>query len=246
MNNLRHYKFELPPLPYGYGALEPYIDEKTMRLHHDAHLKTYVDNLNAALSPYPELYGWTLEQLIYYADFLPENIRTAVEHNAGGVYNHTFFFENMSPKKSTAFSDAAGGAVATPNNVTPHGDSSTAPYGDNMTTPRGNLLSKIDYIYGGIENFKKLFKADALAVFGSGYTWLAADKLNNLKLLSTANQKTPLKQNLRPILCIDVWEHGYYLKHYNKRADYIDDWFNLINFESAEKNYDKNGCGTPR
>lgn len=206
-----HYKFELIPLPYAYGALEPHIDEKTMRLHHDAHLKTYVDNLNGTLSPHPELYGWTLEQLICYAGFLPEGIRMAVEHNAGGVYNHNFFFENMSPEKS----------------------------GDNLTAPQSKLLSKINYTYGGLETLKKLFKTEALAVFGSGYTWLTADAEGNLKLLSTANQETPIKQNLRPILCIDVWEHGYYLKHYNKRADYIDDWFNVINWENAKKNYDE-------
>ncbi|MCL2354507.1 MAG: superoxide dismutase [Oscillospiraceae bacterium] len=203
----QHYKFKLMPLPYSYNALEPYIDTLTMELHHDRHLKTYVDNLNTALEKYPEYQMWSLEKLIMNANWLPEDIRTAVKNNAGGVYNHNFFFANMSSDRNTKLSE--------------------------------NLANKVNEIFGGFDKFKEEFKKTALSVFGSGYAWLVLDKNNKLRVITTANQDTPLTLDMKPIMVIDVWEHAYYLKHYNKRADYIDDWFNVVDLNKASKNYEE-------
>jgi len=200
-----HYKFELTPLPYAYSALEPYIDALTMQLHHDRHLKTYIDNLNAALEKYPEYQSWSLEKLITNANWLPPDIRTTVINNAGGVYNHEFFFTNLAPPNTTALSE--------------------------------ELANKINQTFGSYDKFKQAFKTAALSVFGSGYAWLVLDKNGNLKIITTANQGTPLTLDMKPIMAIDVWEHAYYLKHYNVRADYIDDWFNVVNLEKASENY---------
>ncbi len=202
------YKFELMPLPYDYSALEPYIDTKTMQIHHDRHLQTYVDNLNAALSGYPEYQNWPLEKLIRHSNWLPDEIRTKVKNNAGGVYNHNLYFNNLSPNKKTQ--------------------------------PSGALADAINSVFGSFENFKEAFKKQALAVFGSGYAWLVVDKDNQLRIITTANQDTPLTLDACPLMTIDVWEHAYYLKHYNKRADYIDDWFNVVDFDKALDNY--NAC----
>jgi len=208
---MNHYPFQLVPLPYAYNALEPYIDEKTMHLHHDKHLQTYVNNLNAALKDYPQLQTWSLEQLLYYSDMLPEQIRTAVINNGGGVYNHNFYFANLSPTQSN---------------------------------PTGELLNAINDQFGSLDNFKTKFKAQALSVFGSGYTWLVINKDGKLEIVNTKNQDTVLPLNSCAVIGIDVWEHAYYLKHYNVRADYIDDWSKIVNWPQAEQNYVS--CQKPR
>jgi len=194
--NKQHYPFTLMPLPYGYNALEPRIDTLTMQLHHDRHLKTYVDNLNAALAPYPATHGMTLAQLILSAPKLPKALQTPVLHNAGGVWNHDFFFKHMAP----------GGRP-----------------------PSDALRRLINRDFGSCDAFKAKFKEAALGVFGSGYAWLAPAG-GRLRIVTTANQDTPIALGLRPIAGIDVWEHAYYLKHYNVRADYIDDWFGVAAF----------------
>jgi len=214
MNNIEatnHYPFQLVPLPYAYNALEPYIDEKTMRLHHDKHLQTYVNNLNAALKDYPEFHNWSLEQLLYYSDRLPETIRTTVLNNGGGIYNHNFFFAGLAGV--------------------------TDKEGTQYVKPSGVFMQEINAKYGSWESFQQEFKKQALSVFGSGYTWLVSDQNGNLKILNTKNQDTVLPLNLYPIMSIDVWEHAYYLKHYNVRADYIDDWFKVVNLAMAEERY---------
>lgn len=203
MNN-NHYPFINLPLPYGYDALEPFIDEKTMYLHHDRHLQTYIDNLNAALREHPNLQDLSLTQLIRSAYRLPQPLRTAIRNNAGGVYNHRFFFEGL---------------------INPSDD-----------RPSGELADAIAGSFGSFDAFLELFKKAALSVFGSGYAWLVTDK-TKLSIVTTANQNTPIEHGLEPILAIDVWEHAYYLKHYNVRADYIDDWMRIINWKQAEKNY---------
>lgn len=203
MNN-NHYPFINLPLPYGYDALEPFIDEKTMYLHHDRHLQTYIDNLNAALREHPNLQDLSLTQLIRSAYRLPQPLRTAIRNNAGGVYNHRFFFEGLK---------------------NPSDDRSS-----------GELADAIAGSFGSLDAFLELFKKAALSVFGSGYAWLVTDK-TKLSIVTTANQNTPIEHGLEPILAIDVWEHAYYLKHYNVRADYIDDWMRIINWKQAEKNY---------
>lgn len=198
MNNT--YPFVNTPLPYAYDALEPYIDEKTMHLHHDRHLQTYIDNLNAIIKEHPELQTWTLEGLLELSAFLPKEIRQPVINNAGGVYNHRFFFDSMTP---------AG------------------------KQPEENpLLAEIARQFGSLEAFQEQLKKEALAVFDSGYAWLAADG-GKLKIIRTANQDTPLPLDLQPLLALDVWEHAYYLKHYNQRAAYIDDWFSVVDWEKA-------------
>ncbi len=200
-----HYKFENYPLPYAYDALEPYIDTETMHLHHDRHLQTYVDNLNKALKDSPRLQKLSLEQLICMAGQLPKTVRIPVSRNAGGVFNHRFFFEGMSPRS--------------------------------QKLPAGQLGREIDIAFGSFDGFRERFKESALSVFGSGYTWLAADKRGKLKIITTANQETPLTAGLTPIITIDLWEHAYYLKHFNKRADYVDAWFHVADWSKAEENY---------
>lgn len=204
---LEHYVFENIPLPYAYSSMEPFIDTKTMELHHDRHLQTYVDNLNLALENYPMYHDWSLDMLICMSSKLPREIRTAVKNNAGGVYNHNFYFFTLSPKSSKE--------------------------------PTGVLKNKIEEQFGSYENFKSQWKKAALSVFGSGWAWLVSNQHGKLSILTTANQETPLTQNLCPILLIDVWEHAYYLKHYNKRADYIEDWFQVVNWDMADRNYMK-------
>ena len=201
-----HYPFVNPPLPYAYDSLEPFIDTKTMHLHHDRHLQTYVNNLNNALKDYPELKSWTLEQLIYNDQDLPIAIRESVKNNGGGVYNHIFYFDGMTNAESRS--------------------------------QAGLLYSAIVKDFDSVEQFYKEFKDAALSVFGSGYAWLVVDKNGKLRIITSANQDTPIVQNLCPIAAIDVWEHAYYLKHYNERAAYIDDWYHVANWEHAGKLYE--------
>ena len=191
-----HYVYKNLPLPYAYEALEPYIDTKTMMLHHDKHLQTYIDNLNKAIQPYKEYHNWPLERLLYYVNILPKEIQTSVSHNGGGVYNHRFYFDGMTP--------------------------------NSLGKPVGNLKEKINEEYGSFETFKNDFKEAALSVFGSGYAWLVLTCHDNLKIMITKNQETLIGKPVMSILTIDVWEHAYYLKHYNKRVNYIDDWFSVV------------------
>lgn len=200
-----HYIFENPPLPYSYEAMEPYIDAKTMELHHDRHLQSYVDNLNAILKEYPEYQSLSLRQLLLYLDFLPASIQTPVKNNAGGVYNHLFYFSLL---KNPA-----------------------------QKQPENPLHMRISEQFGSFEAFCRLFTRAALSVFGSGYAWLVKTSYGQLRIITTANQDTPLPLQLCPVLNLDVWEHAYYLKHYNKREDYIDDWFHIINWEQANQYY---------
>ena len=204
MNNT--YPFKLVPLPYAYNAMEPFIDEKTMHLHHDAHLQTYVTNLNNALKDYPSLQSWTLEQLLYYSHLVPEQIRTTVINNGGGVYNHDFFFANLKNPQ-------------------------------NKKAPSGALVDALVSQFGSFDNFKAKFKQQALGVFGSGWTALVLNKDRKLEIVNTHNQDTVLPLDAQLIILLDVWEHAYYLKNYNVRASYIDNWFNVVDLDQAETNY---------
>ena len=198
------YPFELLPLPYLYDALEPHIDTETMFFHHSRHLKTYVDNLNRLLKPYPEFHEWTLERLLLENKKLPEEIRQGVWNNAGAVYSHQFFFTGMTP---------------------------------NSTKLSGKLKDALFLDFKSWEDFYEVFFEMALKLFGSGYLWLAADERGKLVLLPLPNQDTPLPQLLTPILNLDLWEHAYYLKHRNLRADYIKAWFQAVNWAEAERRY---------
>ena len=202
-----HYPFENAPLPYAYDALEPYIDEKTMQLHHDKHLKTYIDNLNSTLKKYPPLQTLPLVQLIRTVGQMSGKDYVAILRNAGGVYNHRFFFNGMCP--------------------------------NGKKTPDGALAAAIDRRFGSLNTFQEKFTETALSVFGSGYVWLVNGK-QGLCLLTTANQGIPAGA-VKPLLSLDLWEHAYYLKHYNKRADYINDWWNVVNWDLVAQKY-RYGC----
>lgn len=196
--------YQLPKLPYGYDALEPYIDVETMHIHHEKHHNAYVTNLNAAIEKHPELGLKSIEELIADIDALPEDIRTAVRNNGGGHANHTFFWEIMAPK--------AGGE------------------------PVGELKTAIDEAFGSFTDFKAKFKAAATTRFGSGWAWLVL-KDGKLEIISTPNQDSPLMEGLTPILGLDVWEHAYYLNYRNVRPDYVDAFWNVVNWDKVNELY---------
>ena len=201
------YPFQLKSLPYECDALEPFIDAETMYLHHDKHLRTYVDNLNKALEPHPEFHNWTLEQLLMNLELLPNDIRTMVQNNGGGVYNHNLFFEILKR--------------------------------DTQLLQTGPLFKAIIDAFGGISQMEAALKKAALSVFGSGWAWLVADDYGKLSILTTANQDIIDLHDFIPIINLDIWEHAYYLKNQNRRAEYIDKFFQVINWEEAERNYSK-------
>lgn len=203
MNNIC-YPFVKTPLGYEYDALEPFIDEKTMCLHHSRHLQTYIDQLNAILEKNPVLQKRTLKELLLNCCRLPDCVQIPIHNNAGGVYNHRFFFDSM-------------GVPGCKNDA-----------------PSGCLAEAIHQQFGCFDHFKAEFKKEALSVFGSGYAWLVIDRCC-LKIVKTANQDTPLGSGVCPLLNLDVWEHAYYLKHYNVRAAYIDDWFQVVNWNKVEQ-----------
>ena len=194
--------FTLPPLEYDYNALEPYIDEETLRVHHDALHQAYVDNLNRVLANRPAFYNQTLEDLLLFSDRLPSEIQTQVINNAGGHYNHSLMWQLIGPANNSA--------------------------------PTGKFKEAI----GSPDNLKAMLKAAGNSVFGSGYAWLALNPYGRLQIVTTSNQTTPIPLRMIPILPIDVWEHSYFLKHKNKRGDYIDDYFNVINWDRVSARYE--------
>ncbi len=200
----RYFPFVNFPLPYAYNALEPFIDEETMHLHHDRHLQTYIDNLNQIMEENPALQKYSLEQLICSWRSLPCHLQTPVRNNAGGIFNHRFYFESMQEPGTPC--------------------------------PAPELFREMRRQFGTPENFRAEFKKAALSVFGSGYAWLISDR-GCLKIVTSANQNTPVFHGGSLLLNIDVWEHAYYLKHYNMRAAYIDDWFRVVNWNRAEERF---------
>jgi Fe-Mn family superoxide dismutase len=198
--------FEVPALPYDYDALEPHIDEQTMRVHHDKHHQAYVDNANKAL----EGTAWAespVEQVLgALADILPEDKQTAVRNNGGGHANHSLFWEIMSP-------DGGG-------------------------EPSGSLGAAIESTFGGLDELKSAVNDAGVKRFGSGWTWLVHDG-TGLAVRSTPNQDSPLLDDHVPLLGIDVWEHAYYLKYQNRRPDYLQAWWNVVNWGAVQKRYDE-------
>ena len=195
--------YSVPDLPYDYNALEPHIDEETMRLHHDKHHQAYVDKANAALEG-TEWADMDAEEVLTKLDDLPDDKRTAVRNNGGGHYNHSLFWEWMSP-------DGGG-------------------------EPEGELADAIDSTFGSLDELKKAVNDGGVNRFGSGWTWLVHDG-TGLAVYSTPNQDSPLMQSDEPLLGIDVWEHAYYLKYQNKRPDYLDAFWNVVNWAKVAELY---------
>lgn len=197
-------QFKLPDLPYAYDALEPYIDAKTMEIHHTKHHNTYVTNLNKALEG-QNLGSPTIEELVAAIDTLPESIRTAVQNNGGGHVNHGMFWQIMVRN---------GGGE-----------------------PKGELAKAIRDELGGFNAFKDAFTKAALTRFGSGWAWLCLDGNHRLVVESTANQDSPLMRGRTPILGLDVWEHAYYLKYQNRRPEYVEAFYHVINWDMVSQRY---------
>ncbi|HEU5061536.1 MAG TPA: superoxide dismutase [Solirubrobacterales bacterium] len=195
--------FSVPDLPYPYDALEPHIDEATMRVHHDKHHQAYVDKANAALEG-TEWADRDVEDVLRNLNALPGDKQAAVRNNAGGHYNHTLFWQMLSPD--------GGGA------------------------PSGELASAIDDKFGSLDSFKEEFKNAGIARFGSGWAWLVKDS-SGLAVVSTANQDSPISDGQTPLLGCDVWEHAYYLKYQNKRPEYIDAFWNVVNWDYVAERF---------
>ncbi len=204
-------KHLLPRLPYEYAALEPHIDAHTMMLHHDKHHASYVTNLNSALDDFPDLQERTASWLLLNLSEVPEKIRTAVRRNAGGHVNHSLFWRAMSPTGEGA--------------------------------PTGLLADAIRRDFGGFGLFKALFDDAAAKLFGSGWVWLARtrDDGGKLEVYTTPGHDNPMMQGHFPLLVNDVWEHAYYLKHENRRADYLKGWWPVVNWEEASALFERSG-----
>jgi superoxide dismutase, Fe-Mn family len=197
--------YQLPALPYAFDVLEPYIDAKTMEIHHDKHHGAYVMNLNKALEGQTELEKLGVEQLISHLDRVPDNVRSAVRNNGGGHANHSMFWKLM--KKG-------GGGE-----------------------PRGPIAEAIKSTFGSFADFKTKFNQAAMTRFGSGWAWIQVTG-GKLILESTANQDSPLMTDGRPVMGLDVWEHAYYLHYQNRRADYVEAWWNVVNWDAVNENYE--------
>jgi superoxide dismutase, Fe-Mn family len=197
--------FQLPKLQYKYDALEPFIDTKTMEIHHSKHHQTYTDKFNVALEKHPEFYKKKAEEIIADLQNVPEEIRGAVKNHGGGYINHNFFWEILAPAKGQRVS--------------------------------GSLAKAIDKKFGSFDEFKKKFNEAALNRFGSGWAWFVVNSNKELEIMSTANQDSPLTEGKTPLLTIDVWEHAYYLKYQNKRADFVEAFWNVVNWKRVEELY---------
>jgi len=196
----------LPPLPYAFDALEPYIDARTMEIHHDKHHGGYVTNLNKALEGHPELQKLPVEELLAQIAKVPEAVRTAVRNNGGGHMNHSMFWTSM--KKG-------GGGE-----------------------PSGDLADAVKKAFGSYGDFRKAFTQAATTRFGSGWAWLLI-RGGKLTIESTANQDNPVMEGGKAVLGLDVWEHAYYLKYQNRRPEYIEAWWNTINWAQVADNFAK-------
>ena len=207
--------FKLPSLDYKYDGLEPVIDAKTMEIHHNKHHQGYVDKLNKTLENHPELQKKSLEDLVKEIDKLPEEIKDGVRKAGGGHYNHSLYWEIMGEEKGQ---------------------------------PEGKLLEAIKKEFGGVEEFKTRFSEAAKGLFGSGWAWLSAGQ-GRLWICSTSNQDSCLMRGVvkcscnrqgegYPILGIDVWEHAYYLKYQNRRAEYVDNFWQVVNWKKVAERYE--------
>ncbi len=195
----------LPPLPYAFDALEPYIDAQTMQIHHDRHHAAYVSNLNNALASFPELAQRPVEGLLRDLGAIPESVRTAVRNNGGGHANHTLFWQALAK--------------------------------EGPRQPVGELAKAMDARFGNFGAFQDQLTRAAMSVFGSGWAWLTVGPDRQLAIVPTSNQDTPLSAGHTPLLGLDVWEHAYYLKYQNRRADYVAALHNVINWDFVSSRY---------
>lgn len=200
--------FTLPPLGYGYDALEPHIDTATMKVHHTGHHQAYVTALNKLTDKVPELKSKPIEEILADLTVVPEESRTGVRNNLGGHFNHTFFWDLMTP----------GGAKE----------------------PGGDFKAAIDGTFGSKDKLIEEVNKAATGRFGSGWAWLVVGKDKKLSVIATPYQDTPhMEFGAKPVIGVDVWEHAYYLKHMNKRADYLKAWWNTVNWDKAAENFKK-------
>ena len=219
--------FILPPLPYAYDALEPFIDKQTMELHHTKHHQAYVNNLNKALSSFTTSNTISLEEIcknvskynmISIQDKGQQSSHYVVRNNAGGHYNHSLFWKAMKPNVGSVLSPAS------------------------TNEPSGKIGDLIRSTFDSYDNFKTKFSETAMKIFGSGWAWLVINKDGKLEIGSTANQDNPLMDVSEfkgtPVIGLDIWEHAYYLKYQNKRIDYILNWWNVVNWEEANKRFE--------
>lgn len=203
-------KHQLPKLPYDVAALEPHVDARTMQLHHDEHHAHYVDELNAALADAPELQQQSALWLLLHPARLPRNIRARIRNNAGGHVNHSFFWKTMTPAATSA-------------------------------APAGALLEALNAAFGSVEAFKKRFEAAGAGQFGSGWVWLVRAQLDGgvLKIMTTDGHNNPLSQGCRPLLVNDVWEHAYYLRHQNRRTEYLSNWWSVVDWQRVARRFER-------
>ncbi len=197
--------YDLPPLPYDYDALEPHIDERTMKIHHDKHHAGYTRKVNNALDG-TAFEDEPIENILRTLSDLPGKIQTAVRQNGGGFANHKLFWQVMSP---------SGGGE-----------------------PSGSLSNALSSAFGGFDQFRDEFSDAASGRFGSGWAWLVVND-GELEVLNTLNQNSPLLHDLQPILGLDVWEHAYYLNYQNNRGEYIDAFWNVVNWDEVAKRYEQ-------
>ena len=200
----------LPPLPYDYSALEPIIDTATMKLHHDEHHATYVDKLNEAIAPYPNLRERSATWLLLNGESVPESVRKLVHENAGGHVNHSLFWRLMSQP--------------------------------NTSGPTGTLARALDSAFGSVDTFKSRFDELGGKVFGSGWVWLVSDcdtRKPKLEIVTTSGHGNPIEQGRFPLLVNDVWEHAYYLKHQNRRPEYLKAWWSVVNWKEVQRRFDE-------
>lgn len=191
---------QVEPLPYEYDALEPHIDEQTMKIHHDKHYQAYFDKFLVATENLEEK---DVKKILSDLSKIPKEIKTAVVNNGGGYFNHNFFWKIL--KKDVAF--------------------------------EGEIAKAIESKWGNFEKFKGEFSNAALTLFGSGWVWLVVDESGELEIIQTKNQNSPISMGKKPVLGLDVWEHAYYLKYQNKRPDYVEAFFNVINWAKVNEFY---------
>ncbi|KKT87769.1 MAG: Superoxide dismutase [Parcubacteria group bacterium GW2011_GWB1_45_10] len=202
--------YQLPKLNFAYDALEPFIDARTMEIHYSKHHQAYVDKLNAALEKHSELFEKPVEELLKNLESIPEDIRTAVRNHGGGHFNHSFFWEVLCPLKDTKPVDSLP-----------------------------ELKTAIEAGFGNFEDFKQEFLKVGLSHFGSGWAWLSKNKDKKLLIHSLLNQDSPLSQGLTPIFGVDLWEHAYYLKYQNRRQEYLENIWQVVNWQKVLENLKK-------